>query len=97
MSSPSDIDSVRAFWNDNFNGDIFSNQTDRHTQAFLDDVRKNRQRYAWNIDPFVKQAAQSGHKILGIGCGVGVMQLIYVTQTYTFGNEDSPQQVTGSL
>jgi ubiquinone/menaquinone biosynthesis C-methylase UbiE len=72
MSGPPDIDSVRAFWNENVNGDIFSKQTDRHTQAFLDDVRKNRKRYAWNIDPFVKQAAQSGHRILEIGCGVGV-------------------------
>ncbi len=72
-SNPS-IDDVRAFWDENVCGDVFTSLTDRESIQYLIATRDQRYHYEYHLQPFLKRvaAAAQGGKVIEIGCSQGI-------------------------
>ena len=66
------IDAVRAFWDEHICGDVFTHVTERSAQEYFHEVRQNRFYYEYHLMPFLQRVARAGHTILEVGCGIGM-------------------------
>jgi ubiquinone/menaquinone biosynthesis C-methylase UbiE len=66
------VDDVRDFWDRYVCGDIFTENTDRFSKQYIDEVRSKRFKYLYHLRPFLQRAADAGEKILEIGCSTGM-------------------------
>ena len=69
-----DIGKVREFWDEHICGDVFTSLTDRSSEEYLAEVRRNRYRYEYHLMPFLRRvvAAANGGRVLEIGCSMGM-------------------------
>src|SRR5262245_18857319 len=66
------IEAVRAFWDEHVCGDVFTQLTERHSQEYLAEVRQHRYHYEYHLLPFLQRVAHAGRSVLEIGCSMGM-------------------------
>ena len=66
------IEEVREFWDKYICGDVFTSLTNRHSKEYLEEVRRNRYHYEYHLMPFLHRVANSGNRVLEIGCSMGM-------------------------